>query len=610
MDEHGFLIQALIYLGAGVIAVPIFKRLGLGSVLGYLAAGMVLGPWGLKLVSKPEAVLHFAEFGVVLLLFLVGLELNPQRLWNMRRPIFGMGAAQVIGTIAAVTAIGWALNQKLTIAVVAGMGIAMSSTAIVLATLQEKRLLATPGGQASFSVLLFQDLAVIPLALLLALLSPEVSRGGMDWIAAGRAVAMIALLIAAGHFLLRPLLRVVASAGQREVFVGFALLIVLGVAALMEKVGLSMALGAFLAGVMLAESEYRHELELDIEPFKGLLLGLFFISVGMSLNLGMIVASPGIVAALVAGLVAIKLAVLYGVGRMNGLGPASARALAISISQGGEFAFVIFAAAAGTAVLDPGDADLLKAVVTLSMATTPILAAGEAYLMRRRTARLALSPVYDEPPEEQRQVIIAGFGRFGQIVARILRAKKIPFTALEISPDQVDFVRGFGNEVFYGDASRIDLLRAAKADRAAALVLAIDDPDASVRTAKTARDNFPDLPVYARARNRNHAYRLMDVGVKVVWRETFLSSIDMARAVLQGLGISEREAKAVTETFRRHDERRLAAHHGLHNDERRMQDLAKAATRELEELFAADVAEAESEAQASESERRKEPKRA
>ncbi len=415
--------------------------------------------------------------------------------------------------------------------------------------------------------------------------------GEADLLKAGLTIGVLIAVCVGGRYLLRYALRIVALAAIRELFTAMALLVVVAIALLMQSLGLSMALGAFLAGLLLANSEYRHALEADIEPFKGLLLGLFFISVGMSLNLGMIVGRPGTVAALVAGLVAIKLAVLYVIGRTNGLGPSSARALAISISQGGEFAFVIFAVATGTATLDTADADLLKAVVTLSMATTPILAACEEYVMKRRLARLASSPEYDEPPEEQRQVIIAGFGRFGQIVARILRAKKIPFIALEISPDQVDFVRTFGNEVFYGDASRIDLLRAAKADQAAALVIAIDEPDASVRTAQTVRENFPDLPVYARARNRNHAYRLMDAGVTVVWRETFLSSIDMARAVLQGLGVPESEARTATETFRRHDERRLYAHHGLHNDRQRMQDLAKAATKELEELFAADAAE-------------------
>lgn len=606
------LAEAAIFLTAAVIAVPLSRRLGLGSVLGYLVAGAVIGPAGLGIVFNVNDILHFAEFGVVLLLFIIGLELQPSRLWTLRKAIFGMGAAQVLVSGAALAGAAMAMGVGLLAAVVIGLTLALSSTAFALQNLAEKNQLTTRHGRAAFSILLFQDMAAIPLIAFVPLLGPQ-SDGLLDRGDLVNAALTLGVLIAVsigGHYLLRYALRVVALTHIRELFTAMALLVVVAIALLMQALGLSMALGAFLAGVLLADSEYRHALEADIEPFKGLLLGLFFISVGMSLNLGMIVASPGIVAALVAGLVAIKLAVLYGVGRMNGLGPASARALAISISQGGEFAFVIFAVAAGTAVLDPGDADLLKAVVTLSMATTPILAACEQSLMRRR-ARRSLAPDYDEPPEEQRQVIIAGFGRFGQIVARILRAKKIPFTALEISPDQVDFVRGFGNEVFYGDASRIDLLRAAKADHAAALVLAIDDPEASIRTAETVAENFPGLPVYARARNRNHAYRLMDAGVKVVWRETFLSSVDMARAVLQGLGISEKEAKIATETFRRHDERRLYAHHGLHNDQARMQDLAKAATKELEELFAADAAEAEEKAATpGEAEGRKPPKRA
>lgn len=587
------LAEAAIFLTAAVLAVPLSRRLGLGSVLGYLFAGAVIGPAGLGIVFNVNDILHFAEFGVVLLLFIIGLELQPSRLWTLRKAIFGMGAAQVLITGAALAGAALAMGVALLPAAVIGLTLALSSTAFALQNLAEKNQLTTRHGRAAFSILLFQDIAAIPLIAFVPLLGPQ--NDGMldqsDLIDAGMTLGVLVAVCIGGHYLLRYALRIVALTGIRELFTAMALLVVVAIALLMQSLSLSMALGAFLAGVLLADSEYRHALEADIEPFKGLLLGLFFISVGMSLNLGLIVSDTGTVFGLVAGLVAIKLAVLYGVGRVNGLGPASARALAISISQGGEFAFVIFAVATGTAVLDPTDADLLKAVVTLSMATTPILAAGEAYLMRRRLARLALSPDYDEPPEEQRQVIIAGFGRFGQIVARILRAKKIPFTALEISPDQVDFVRGFGNEVFYGDASRIDLLRAAKADRAAALVLAIDDPEASVRTAETVRANFPDLPVYARARNRNHAYRLMDAGVKVVWRETFLTSIDMARAVLQGVGIPEKEARSAIETFRRHDERRLYAHHGLHNDERRMQDLAKAATRELEELFAADAAE-------------------
>ncbi|MDZ3837432.1 MAG: monovalent cation:proton antiporter-2 (CPA2) family protein [Rhodospirillales bacterium] len=585
------LAEAAIFLTAAVLTVPVSRRLGLGAVLGYLIAGAVIGPGGLGFVFNVNDVLHFAEFGVVLLLFIIGLELQPNRLWTMRKAIFGMGAAQVAATGVVLAAAAWALGIAPAPAVLIGLTLALSSTAFALQNLAEKGELTMRHGRAAFSILLFQDLAAIPLIAVVPLLSAGAAGagGGADLLEAGKIVLVLAAVSIGGRYALRYALRIVALTNTRELFTAMALLVVVAVSLVMQSLGLSMALGAFLAGVLLADSEYRHALEADIEPFKGLLLGLFFMSVGMSLNLGMIVAEPLTVAAMVAGLIGIKFAILYAVGRINGLEPGSSRALAIAVSQGGEFAFVIFAVAAGTGVLGRDEADLLKAVVTLSMATTPLLSGIDAIAERRRRGRPAAA-AYDDPPEEHRQVIIAGFGRFGQIVARMLRAKKIPFTALEISPDQVDFVRAFGNEVFYGDASRIDLLRAAKAEDASAFVLAIDDPDASVRTAETVRKNFPNLPIYARARNRNHAYRLMDAGVRVVWRETFLSSLDMAGAVLSGLGYREREVKAAIETFRSHDERRLYAHHGLHNDAKRMQDLAKAAAKELEELFAADAA--------------------
>lgn len=595
------LAEAAIFLTAAVLAVPVFRRLGLGAVLGYLIAGAIIGPAGLGIVFNVNDVLHFAEFGVVLLLFIIGLELQPNRLWTMRKAIVGMGAAQVAATGAVLAAAAWALGTAPAPAILVGLTLALSSTAFALQNLAEKGELTMRHGRAAFSILLFQDLAAIPLIALVPLFGPApggagAGDGGVDLLEAAEVTLVLAAVCIGGRYVLRYALRIVALTNTRELFTAMALLVVVAVSLVMQSLGLSMALGAFLAGVLLADSEYRHALEADIEPFKGLLLGLFFMSVGMSLNLGMIAAEPLKVAAMVAGLVGIKFAILYAIGRMNGLGAASSRALAIAVSQGGEFAFVIFAVAASAGVLARADADLLKAVVTLSMATTPLLAGLDAMAGRRRAARKA-EAAYDDPPEEHRQVLIAGFGRFGQIVARILRAKQIPFTALEISPDQVDFVRAFGNEVFYGDASRIDLLRAAKADQAAAFVLAIDDPDASVRTAQTVRENFPTLPIYARARNRNHAYRLMDAGVRVVWRETFLSSLDMAGAVLTGLGYPEREVDNALETFRRHDERRLYAHHGLHNNAKRMQDLAKAATKELEELFAADAAAETAEAE-------------
>ncbi|TMI02798.1 MAG: glutathione-regulated potassium-efflux system protein KefC, partial [Betaproteobacteria bacterium] len=380
MEPHGFLQQALVYLAAGVIAVPLCKRLGLGSVLGYLVAGMAIGPWGLRLIADPQTVLQFSEFGVVLLLFLIGLELNPQRVWALRRTIFGLGGVQVVATIAAVAGIGVALGLPLAVSAIAGMGFAMSSTAIGLATLTEKNLLPTPGGQASFAVLLFQDLAVIPLLLVVGLLGGEAEM--LKWADAAKALGMIALLIVAGRLLVRPVLRYVAETRLREVFVGFSLLLVLGTAALMEWVGLSMALGAFLAGVMLADSEYRHELELDIEPFKGLLLGLFFIAVGMSVDVGLFLRAPHLVLGLALGVVLLKAVILFPIAQAFGYCErADAGLFAVALSQAGEFAFVLFGAA--STVLPAPVAAILNAAVAVSMLTTPFFVMGyERFLMR------------------------------------------------------------------------------------------------------------------------------------------------------------------------------------------------------------------------------------
>lgn len=581
MPEHGFLYQALIYLAAGVIAVPIFKRIGLGSVLGFLAAGMVIGPWGLKLVSHPEAVLHFAEFGVVLLLFLVGLELNPARLWQMRRPIFGMGATQVASTIAAVAAIGWALGQPFTIVAVAGMGFAMSSTAIALATLQERRLLATPGGQAGFSVLLFQDLAVIPLALLLALLAPGASSDGMDWIAAGRALVIIAALIAVGHFGLRPLLRVVANTGQREIFVGFALLLVLGIAALMERLGLSMALGSFLAGVMLAESEYRHELEIDIEPFKGLLLGLFFIAVGMSIDLGLFVRAPLVILALALGIVTLKAVLLYPIARLFGYcAPADALVFALGLSQVGEFAFVLFAAAGN--ILPRETYNVLNAVVATSMVATPFLMILYERVLAPRLARGAEREA--DVVDEASPVVVAGFGRFGQVVARVLNGLRIRATLIDHDPNQIELVRRFGQKAYYGDATRFDVLEKAGVARARLLVVALDDEAAALRVVREARKRYPALKIIARAHGRSDAFEYLEIGVPAM-REVFGSALDAAEAALRALDFGPMAARRVVTRFRRHDEEMLAAQAPHRGEVKKLIALQRQGREDLERLL-------------------------
>ncbi|WP_299398432.1 monovalent cation:proton antiporter-2 (CPA2) family protein [Pelagibius sp.] len=583
------LSQAAVFLGAAVVAVPLSKRLGFGAILGYLAAGLAIGPGGFALISEVDAVLHFAEFGVVLLLFVIGLELQPSRLWAMRKSVFGLGMAQVLVTAVPLGIAALLYGQRFETAVIIGLSLALSSTAFALQSLAEKNELTTRHGRSAFSILLFQDLAVIPLLALIPLLAPgdagAESAGG--WIDAVIVIAVLVAIVVGGRYLLRYALRIVAVTKVREIFTAMALLTVTGTALAVEAVGLSMALGAFLAGVLLADSEYRHALEADIEPFKGLLLGLFFIAVGMSLNIALIAERPFEIVGWVIFLMTTKAVVLMLLGRLTGLTWSSARNLAAAISQGGEFAFVLFGIAVAAQLMDGGLSDLLIVVVTLSMAATPLLAAANNRLFARRSNGGGEGPAEPKPLEEN-QVIIAGFGRFGQIVARILRARKIGFTALDASADQVDFVKRFGSKIYYGDASRLDLLRAAQADKAEIFVLAIDDVEASLRTAETVVENFPNLTIYARARNRKHAHQLMDLGVKIIRRETLHASLDLSQAVLRGLGLSQREAERTVTTFQDHDERRLLIQHAEHNDEEKMIYLAKEAAEELEELFEED----------------------
>jgi len=581
MENHGFLQQAIVYLMAGVIAVPIFRRLGLGSVLGYLIAGVAIGPWGLRLISDPQTVLQFSELGVVLLLFLIGLELNAQRVWALRRAIFGLGGVQVALTIAAVALIARALGQPLAIGLVAGMGIAMSSTAIGLASLGEKNLLQTPGGQASFAVLLFQDLAVIPLLLVIAVLAGEASE--FAWRDLAKAVGLIVALIAAGRLLVRPLLRFVAEARLREVFVGFSLLLVVGTALLMEWAHLSMALGAFLAGVMLADSEYRHELELDIDPFKGLLLGLFFIAVGMSIDLGLFLRSPHIVIAITLAIVLLKIAILYPVAQLFGYcNRADAGVFAVALSQGGEFAFVLFSAA--VPVLPAETAAVLNAAVAVSMLTTPFLfMAYERFLTRQPRAPRAADAIAESNP-----VIVAGFGRFGQIIVRVLRGLGIEATVIDHDPGQIETVRRFGFKAYFGDATRMDLLESAGAARARLLFIAIDDPEAALQTVRRVRQRFPGLQLVVRARSRTEAFEYAEMGVSAV-REVFGSALDAAGRGLGVLGYSEDEVARVLQRFREYDEAQIVQAAPHRNDLKALIELQQRGRRDIEQLLAAEV---------------------
>ncbi|KYF89727.1 potassium transporter KefB [Sorangium cellulosum] len=583
------LSHAAVFLGAAVVAVPLFKRLGLGAVLGYLVAGALIGPWGLRFITDVENILHFSELGVVLLLFLIGLELQPSRLWVLRRAVFGLGGAQVAVTGALIALGGVALGLRADTAAIAGVGLSLSSTAFVLQILGEKGQMQSQHGRSAFAILLFQDLAVIPLLAVLPLLGAGggAPAEGSALASSLKAVAVLLAVVAGGRYLVRPVFRAIAAVHAHEIFTAAALLVVLGTALLMVQVGLSMSLGAFMAGVLLADSEYRHELEADIEPFKGLLMGLFFIAVGMSANIGLLIERPLLVLGLVLGMMALKAAVLFALGKASGHAAGSARDLALALPQGGEFAFVLFGLAAGQGIMDRLLSDLLVVVVTLSMALTPlVLALGDQLI--KRWQRTGPAREFDAIEDDDPRVIIAGYGRFGQIVSRVLRTRKIPFTALDASATQVDFVRKYGNKIYYGDASRLDLLRAARADKAKILVLAIDDVASSVKTAEVVKRHFPELKIYARARNRQHAYQLMDIGVEVLERETFLSSLEVAARVLEGLGMREPEARATVARFRAHDERVLQRGHAVHHDEAKLIQAARQAAQELEGLFETD----------------------
>ena len=583
-----FLDEAVLFLGAAVIAVPLFSRLGLGSILGYLAAGILLGPHAFGLVSDPANVLHFAEFGVVLLLFLIGLELQPSRLWGLRRPVFGLGGAQVALTALVLTAIAWAFGLDLRTAAVTGVVLALSSTAIAVQLWSEKQQLHTRHGRVGFSILLFQDIAVIPLLAIIPLLtvSPDqMSLTADPWVfvlAAG-AVAAVVLF---GRYLVRPFLRQVVATGIHELFTIAALFVVAATAVLMHKVGLSMALGAFLAGVLLAESEYRHALVANIEPFKGLLLGLFFLAVGMTVDLGLVIGSPLTIAGLVVGLIVVKAAILYGLGRAARLGrPASLR-LAASLAQGGEFAFVLFTAAAATGVLSGAFVGLMVVVVTLTMAATPLLHAG-AELLLSRLVKAPVEPEYDEPDGGNR-VIVAGFGRIGQIVGRVLHMRGIPFTALDNDFRRIAVIRRFGNKVYFGDPTRLWVLRAAGAEHADVLVLAVDDPEDSMAIVDLCQKHFPNLTICARARDRDHAYRLMDAGITQVVREMFPGSLEIAALTLQGLGHGVAESHDIVERFEEHDLALLREQVAIRNDEAKLIQATQAAAKQLEGLFERD----------------------
>ena len=596
--EHSpaWLINSFIYLSAAVIAVPLSKAIGLGSIIGYLTAGIAIGPWGLGLVTNVEDILHFAEFGVVLMLFLVGLELEPKRLWSLRRPIFGWGSAQVLGCALLLAAVAMLLGVDWRTSLVAGLGLALSSTAIALQVMGERNLMRTGSGQSAFSILLFQDVAAIPILALLPLLGAAYAsnepaapvNAAQD---ALKIVAVIASIVLGGRLLLRPLFRWIARSNTPEIFTAAALLLVVGIAALMQLVGLSMALGAFLAGVLLAESEYRRELETDIEPFKGLLLGLFFIAVGMSIDFGVLWQSPGLMAAIVVGFLVVKGLVIWGLARMMDQPFQERPVFTPLLAQGGEFAFVVFQAAAGAHVFSAQTASLLIGAVAVSMLVSPLILVAVDRWLLPRYAHCGVPQLAEISEQQEAPIVVAGFGRYGQIVARTLLAQGIPCTVLDHDAEMIEAARSFGYRVFYGDATRLDLLRTAGAANARILVLAVDDVDQSLEIVDLVQAHFPQLQIVARAHDVTHWNKLRDRGIMKVEREMFESSLLSARSVLEMLGRSAEEALQITTRFRQHNLELFEKLHPHYRDQAKLISVIKEGRAQLEEQMAQERAE-------------------
>jgi glutathione-regulated potassium-efflux system ancillary protein KefC len=583
-----WLVNSFIYLSAAVIAVPLSRALGLGSIIGYLAAGIAIGPWGLAFVTNVQDILHFAEFGVVLMLFLVGLELEPKRLWSLRRPIFGWGSAQVAGCVAALFAVALAFGLAWPIALVGALGLALSSTAIALQVMGERNLLPTSSGQAGFSILLFQDVAAIPILALLPLLGGTLEANQPVALVeraqeAIKIVAVIAGIVVGGRLALRPLLRWIARSKTPEIFTAASLLLVVGISALMQIVGLSMALGAFLAGVLLAESEYRRELETNIEPFKGLLLGLFFIAVGMGVDLGVLRAAPLQMAAIVLGFLAVKGLVIFAIARWMELPFQERPVFTLLLAQGGEFAFVVFQAAAGANVLPTQTASLLVGAVAVSMLVSPLLLVAIDRLLLPRYAHCGVPPMDEISEQQDAPILIAGFGRYGQIVSRVLLAQGQPCTVLDHDAEMIEAARKFGYRVFYGDATRLDLLRTAGAAHAKVLVVAVDDVAQSLEIVDLAREHFPKLEIVARARDVTHWNQLRDRNVMLVQRELFESSLLSARSVLELMGHTSDAAQQTTQRFRQHNLELFEQLHPHYKDSAKLISVVKQGRQQLEE---------------------------
>ena len=555
-DLTSLLLSVIVLLAAGVVAVPLFRRLGLGSVLGYLAAGVVIGPFVLGLVSDSQTILHVAELGVVLFLFVIGLEMQPSRLWAMRGEIFGLGVAQVGVCMLLLWTVGLTLGYPLAPSLIAGTGFVLTSTAIVMQMLEERGTISQPKGRRIIAILLLEDLAIVPLLALVAFLAPggETATVGDRLVAVGIGLAAIAALVAAGRWLLNPLFGILARSGAREVMTAAALLVVLGAAVLMQSVGLSMAMGAFLAGVMLSELTYRHQLEADVEPFRGILLGLFFLSVGMALDLGVIARNLGLIAVSVVGFMVLKAIGIYVVSRLGRASHAELLERAVLMAQGGEFAFVLYGAAVAVGLLGPEENAVLVAVIIVSMALTPLM----VILHDRLAPRVAPSADGAEAPDGLHgNALIIGFGRVGQVVSQPLLARGYEISMIETDTEMIDAAADFGFKVYYGDGTRLDILHAAGAAEASVILVCVDDREAAVRIVELCKAEFPMTPVLARAFDRQHALELVNAGVDWQIRETFHSALALGEEALRSLGVPDEETAEIMEDVRSRDGQRF-----------------------------------------------------
>ncbi len=592
--EHApsWLLSTLVYLAAAVVAVPMSKALGLGSIIGYLMAGVVIGPWGLRFVGDAQAVLHFAEFGVVLMLFLVGLELEPKRLWALRRPIFGWGSLQVLACALALFGLAVAFGVPWRVALAAALGLALSSTAIAIQVMEDRNLLRTTSGQQVFSILLFQDVAAIPILALLPLLGVAAVAVGGDEPSGGfnalRVIGVVALIILGGRLAVGPALSWIARSRTPEIFTAAALLLVVAISALMQWVGMSMALGAFLAGVLLAESEFKHELEADIAPFKGLLLGLFFIAVGMSIDFGVLMRQPWVLLAVLAAFLLLKLVVIFSLARLMGMAWQDRPMFTLLLAQGGEFGFVVFQASASAKIFDAELASLLIGAVALSMVITPLLIVAFDRLLAPRFARDQAQTLAEIHEPQDAPVIVAGFGRYGQIVARLLMANGIRTTVLDHDAERIESARAFGYRVFYGDATRLDLLRLAGAAEARVIMVAVDDTEATNAIVDLARTHFAEAQLVVRVRDLTHAFDMLDRGIQNFDREVLDTSLRSGRRVLDALGTPAAEAHRMVQSFHDHNVDLMHQTHRIRHDRKQVVAVAKKARADLEQQMSSD----------------------